>query len=194
LQHPADLRPLDPPASEGASLSCAGADRFTLLEGFGLENEGPGGRNMVGTLADGIVATLGQEEGHANGQLIRREPIVFRNADHCERLVVSYTDQGVETTTDYFIVGKGRKAVMLAFKVLSLAYEAKRPLFDRVIETLRAPWLMSPGSGRPARRPNKNDPAPPARSVPAFAPTKSDRSPPVTSRNPRALRRSPARP
>src|SRR5947209_1345648 len=44
LQYPADWQPVSPPVSEGASLSCAGPDRFTLLEAFGLQNDRLRGR------------------------------------------------------------------------------------------------------------------------------------------------------
>lgn len=145
LRHPAELRDVHPPKSEGASLSCEGPHGSPLLEAFGLRNVGYDKDNdpMASTIADGIVETLGLETGHTNARLVRREQLSFRNATQCERVLVSYSDRGLLTTTDYFVVSMGRDAIILALKILSSEYEKYRVIFDQIIETLAAPWLAS---------------------------------------------------
>lgn len=143
LCYPADWQPMSPPVSEDASLSCVGPDGYTLLEAFGMANDRLRGRDLVKMIADGIVGTLGQEDGHANGRLRHRRSVAFRNAEDCERVVVSYSDQGLETTTDYFVVGSGGKAVLLALKVLSPEYERRLPVYEQIMQTLDITWLSA---------------------------------------------------
>lgn len=140
LEYPAEWQELDPPLSQDASLSCG--VRHTLLEAFAFDWEGPpepGGPDLVTVLADGIVETVGQEAGQSQGRVISRREISFRNADRCERVLVSYTDRGLDTTTDNFIVGTGNKAVKVAFKVLSSEYERMLPVFEAILGTLTTP-------------------------------------------------------
>jgi len=145
LRHPAELRDVHPPKSEGASLSCEGPHGSPLLEAFGLRNVGHDKDNdpMASTIADGIVETLGMEAGHTNARLVRREQLSFRNATQCERVLVSYSDRGLLTTTDYFVVSKSREAIILALKILSSEYDRYRDIFDQIIETLAVPWLAA---------------------------------------------------
>lgn len=152
LRHPAELRDVHPPKSEGASLSCEGPHGSPLLEAFGLRNVGHDKDNdpMASTIADGIVETLGLEAGHTNARLVRREQLSFRNATQCERVLVSYSDRGLLTTTDYFVVSKSREAIILALKILSSEYDRYRDFFDQIIETLAVPWLAATSPQFPA--------------------------------------------
>ncbi|MGO8747252.1 MAG: SUMF1/EgtB/PvdO family nonheme iron enzyme [Thermoguttaceae bacterium] len=144
LRHPPEWKPADSTVSAGASLSCFGPGQFTLLEAFGVESERLRGRDLVKSVADPIVALVGQDrEGHSNGRLLRRQVVTFRNAEYCERVLISYIDRGHETITDYFLVGSGQRAVMLAIKVLSREYERQRGLYEQVLESLTTPWLSS---------------------------------------------------
>ena len=149
LWRPADWKPLDPPASDGASLSCAGPGGYKLLEAFSYQRTGPvppGSPDIVSITADGLKQTLGQEAGHANVKFHRCEDVAFPGVEHAMRVVVSYTDQGLETTTDHLLAGDKRNGVMIAFKVLSPDYEALLPLFERVVASLRTTW---PRTGKP---------------------------------------------
>lgn len=140
MHRPPDWQPLDPPASEGAGLSCAGPGGFKLLEAFSYRRSGyipSGAPYLAAIVADGLAETLGQEEGHANAHVRRRDQVDFPGADYGLRMVVSYTDRGLETTSDYLIVGDRGRAVMLALKVLSADYESILPLYQQVIGSLK---------------------------------------------------------
>ncbi len=144
VEHPEDWVAMDSPISEAAVLSCVGPDRHTLLEVFAFEWDGPaaGGPDLVSVLADGIVETLGQETGHSNAHLISRRTLDFKNAA-CSRVLLSYRDRGLETTTDYCVIGTQDRALQIALKVLAQEYERLRPVFERILGTLRTPWLQS---------------------------------------------------
>ena len=147
LEYPAEWQEIDPPLSCDASLSCG--VRHTLLEAFAFEWEGPpesGGPDLVTVLADGIVETVGQEVGQSDGRVISRREVSFRNADCCERILVSYIDRGLDTTTDYCIVGTGNKAVKVALKVLSPEHDRVLPIFERILSSLTTPWLSGGAS------------------------------------------------
>jgi len=138
LEYPGVWEEFDPPLSQDASLSCGGD--YILLEVFRFyweETPEPGSPDLVTVLADGLAETADHEEG----RVLSRHRTSFRNAEHCERVLVSYTDQDLDTTTDYFIIGSGNNAVELAFKVLSPEYESLLPTFERILETLTTPWL-----------------------------------------------------
>lgn len=154
IEYPAQWRVLDPPLSEGASLSCGVP--HTLLEGFGFEWGGPpepGGPDLVTILGDGIVETAGKEAGQSNGRVISRRKVRFKKAGHSQRVLVTYTERGLKTTTDYCIVGTGNKAVQIAFKVLSTEYDRMLPVFEEILNTLGAPWMLEQRSADPPPRP-----------------------------------------
>jgi hypothetical protein len=142
LQYPPDWRPVDPPVSEEASLSCLGPGRLTLLEAFGMRHPRLRGRELVKKAADLIAGAVAQDrKGHSHARLLRRQSVSFRNAEHRERIAASELEGGVAVTKDYFIAGSSDTAVSLALKVQSHEYSRWRPMFEQVIETLSTPWL-----------------------------------------------------
>jgi len=147
LQYPADWEALNQPLTPGASLSCIGPRGDTLLEAYGAEQDPvPEGAtpDLVTILGQALVKSLKHEEGHGRVRVVSRKDVAFRDADRCQRMVVSYKDRGLETTTAYCIVARAGRAVIIAMKGLSSDYASFSRVFEEVLETLRAPWLAEP--------------------------------------------------
>jgi hypothetical protein len=136
-------------SNQGAALSCLSSDGGLLLEVVCLHSDarrGPHEPHFVDVVADGPAKITPFEPGFRDGRLLLRRDLSHSTSGKSVRVVISFTEHGMDLTSDYFIAGNGNDALYVAMKTLTSRYQPSLDEFQRVLSTLETPWLDAIGA------------------------------------------------
>ena len=143
LAHP-QRWPRVAPVSDGAALSCRSANGNVLMEVLCFSRAAPKANHLVDAVVEGLVKFAAHEDGMSGGRVISVNQFDFGGAERCIDVLVAFLDaSGTEISVDYFVVGTSTTGLYVALKTPTASYAENLPDFERVLGTLRAPWLQA---------------------------------------------------
>jgi hypothetical protein len=150
LSYPQRWHRIDP-VSKGAAFACRGESESVLIEVVCLERQPsalPENRHPVDVIVDGLVRYAAFETGMTRGRVIAQNSFPFGGAERCVDLLICYnreTESNAEISVDYFVIGTGRHALQIAMKTTTALFAANLRSFERLLGTLRTPWMQATG-------------------------------------------------
>ena len=136
------------PISESAAFACRASDGSALIEVVCLGPWGQAGgpRKLVDVIVEGVVKYAADEPGTTRRRVIAQNAFPFGGAERCVDVLIAYRNEAesnVEMSADYFVVGSSAHALQIALKTTTGLFPSRITTFERVLGTLRTPWMKA---------------------------------------------------